>query len=245
MASETKLRKSLPAEFDKVKSAVLPEIGVSTILEIAAATAVGGPVGGTMAFVLDQLSSANVGSALDVTHKVAATTNHFVQAFKTLASFVGESEIDALNRLAKALGNPRPVQGEQQPKMLVEELKAYNENFLKAMGTIKTVEGQQIFESYLKCVCEKKTPIWTLEINTTDFPQNKIVRRWAGTNKFVMGLGSVTWRLGPYRLKEEFVQFTKFRSIAPLPGIKEYDLQKDVGVEWEVELKELEIPAEA
>lgn len=243
--AEVKLRKSLPNAFDQVKSAVLPELGVSTLLQIAAGTAVGGPVGGTLAFVLNQLSSGNVGAALDVTYKTAATTNHLIQTFKTLSSFVGESEIDALNRLAKALGNPRPVEGQDPPKMLIEELTTFNENFLAAMGTINTVEGQQVWQSYLKCICEKKTPIWTLEINTTDFPQNKIVRRWAGTNKFVMGLGSVTWRLGPYRLKEEFVQFTKFRSIAPLPGIKEFDLQKDVGVEWTVELKELEIPEEA
>lgn len=243
--AEVKLRKSLPTAFDQVKSAVLPEIGVSTILEIAAGTALGGPVGGTLAFVLDQLSSANVGAALDITHKAAATTNHLIQAMKTLSSFLGESEVDALNRVAKALGNPRPVEGEEPPKLMVEELHDFNGNFLKALGEIQTVEGQQIFQSYLKCICEKKTPIWTLEINTTDFPQNKIVRRWAGTNKFVMGLGSVAWRLGPYRIKEEFIQFTQFRSIAPLPGIKDFDLQKDIGVEWTVELKELEIPEEA
>jgi hypothetical protein len=92
---------------------------------------------------------------------------------------------------------------------------------------------------------KKKTEEWwTVEILVVDYPRNYVRGNFSDGNKWVLGLGKIAWKFEGFTLKEEYVNFLKFRSIAPFPGVSEVVIEKGQGVIWQLQKKKFDPLAE-
>lgn len=243
--ADLKKRATIPAQWEKDSSVKIPSWGLDTILKIAAGQVLGGPVGAAVALASECLSSPNVVQSSEVLFNLTGAVNHAVQALSATDDLVTENEKDVLNKIALVLGYLGAGGEANMPATAAaKRLEEYNLLMSAAMGETTGAGQQQVFTPYLKKIAEKKTELWTVEITMTSYPANMVLSEFSDGNKAVLKCGEFAWKFGNFVLERQFVQFTKFRAIAPFPGIKEFTLNKWEDVDWVVQLKKFEPPPE-
>lgn len=241
--ADLKKRATIPAQWEKDGSIKLPSWGLETILKIAAGQVLGGPVGAAVALASECLSSPNVVQSSEVLYNLTGAVNHAIQALSATDDLVTENEKDVLNKIALVLGylgagGEAALPATAAAKRLEEAIVLHK----AAMGEVVGSGEGAVYAPFLKKIAEKKTELWTVEITMTSFPQNMVIGEFSDGNKAVLKCGEFAWKFGNHVLERQFVQFTKFRAIAPFPGIKDYTLNKWEDVDWVVQLKKFEPP---
>lgn len=240
--ADLKKRATVPSAWETAGSIKVPGFTLQTLLNVAAGQVLGGPVGAAVALVSEVLSAPNVVGSAETLYYMSGAANHVLQALKTTGDLVTEDEKDALEKIALVLGYPPAAPGIIPATATAKRLEEYNTLMSAAMGKTTTQGQTTTFDPYLKQIAEKKTEYWTVEITMTSFPANLVLSEFSDGNKAVLKCGEFAWKFGNHVMERQFVQFTKFRAIAPFPGIKEFTLNKWEDVDWVVQLKKFEPP---
>lgn len=237
-----KKRKSLPAEFsdDKFTSIHVPASTVDDLILVGISEAIGGPPAAALAVAYQVLSSPNVAAASTTLANITTGANNLLQILKLILDFKGPNELDAIERIAAALGNPSQAYrnqqvtiGDHQTTLIRTLFKPGNPNANPPIPD----------EPFIDLFAEKKK-LKTLAIRVTNYPEIYTLRKTTGNETLAMKLGHVFWKKdGNYIGSKQWIDTLHFISIAPhvectghdmylYPGVVAQVTEGEIGIPW-------------
>lgn len=232
------LRKSLPAAFDDVQSIQNVTFNVQNILQIAAATAIGGPAGGALEFGRQALTSPNTQAAAITAYCATGAANNLLEVLKTLDDFIGNSEVEALERIALALGQ-KTDGPEIDPTAVATSLAEIRRGVARPPAATDPPGTPTTY--IVDCLCKKKV-LKGVEFAIEDFPANNKRHTLKQGGVFALSCGYVFWTVKGKRIPQQQWLNNKYNlCVAPLDACDGYDFYIYPGVRYTKTDVEIEV----
>ena len=212
---------------------------VLDIVELAAATSVGGPVGGSFVLAAKALGVTDFAKGVEVVANLTTAMRNFVE-------LTNSTDIPWGERIAAALGYPiEAVDGKQAdghtpilksngiPVSAIVDI--LEKCFIEPASTDPKTHQETPAAPYMATLNKHVTPAkyTALTIEVLDYPKN-VFSRASGPygTKFVLNLATVTWLTADKRQygQQFFLQGLKQLFVAPIPEVTLYDIYRYPGV---------------
>lgn len=221
MATElVPVRRTLPVKFAEVTSITKPGFSVADLIEIAAATVIGGPAAGALTYAGKALEKPSFQATAATAYYATGTAANLCTMLQTLDTWNGLNQAQALERIAAALGNGRS--GYPTPPTAVAKHTNVLPRALSKPPAPTDPPGTPT-EYLVDCVCAKKK-FRAVSVEILAYDPKTVRHKLARGGEFALTLGYVVWKIGPLRVGErQWINDRRTLNIAPFAECDGYD----------------------